>query len=54
MSQPVQPPPLPASFRWGASTAAYQIEGAAAEDGKGPSVWDTFTAPGRGQGRPHR
>jgi beta-glucosidase len=44
MSKPVQPPPLPASFRWGASTAAYQIEGAAAEDGKGPSVWDTFTA----------
>ncbi|WP_042438999.1 GH1 family beta-glucosidase [Streptacidiphilus albus] len=43
-AQPVQPPPLPASFRWGASTAAYQIEGAAAEDGKGPSVWDTFTA----------
>ena len=42
--QPVQPPPLPAAFRWGASTAAYQIEGAAAEDGKGPSVWDTFTA----------
>jgi beta-glucosidase len=38
------PPPLPAAFRWGASTASYQIEGAAAEDGKGPSIWDTFTA----------
>jgi beta-glucosidase len=28
---------------WGAATAAYQIEGAVAEDGRGPSVWDTFS-----------
>ncbi|MET9880576.1 GH1 family beta-glucosidase [Actinacidiphila glaucinigra] len=35
---------LPVSFSWGASTAAYQIEGAVAEDGKGASVWDTFSA----------
>ncbi|MET8703085.1 GH1 family beta-glucosidase [Kitasatospora sp. NPDC004723] len=35
---------LPPGFRWGVATAAYQIEGAVGEDGRGPSVWDTFTA----------
>lgn len=30
-------------FIWGAATAAYQIEGAAFEDGKGPCVWDEFS-----------
>jgi beta-glucosidase len=33
---------------WGAATAAYQIEGAVAEGGRGPSIWDTFShTPGR-------
>jgi beta-glucosidase len=34
---------FPKDFVWGAATAAYQVEGAAAEDGKGPSVWDVFS-----------
>ncbi|MEV7682230.1 beta-glucosidase [Streptomyces sp. NPDC088341] len=39
---------FPRGFRWGTATAAYQIEGAAAEDGRTPSIWDTFSrAPGR-------
>jgi beta-glucosidase len=34
---------FPRDFRWGTATAAYQIEGAATEDGRGPSIWDTFS-----------
>ncbi len=39
---------FPAGFRWGAATAAYQIEGAVQADGRGKSIWDTFShTPGR-------
>lgn len=34
--------PFPNDFTWGVASASYQIEGAPAEDGKGPSVWDMF------------
>jgi beta-glucosidase len=40
--------PFPPSFRWGVATASYQIEGATTEDGRTPSIWDTFAAtPGK-------
>ncbi|MFC4536854.1 GH1 family beta-glucosidase [Sphaerisporangium dianthi] len=39
---------FPEGFVWGASTASYQIEGAVRDDGRGPSVWDTFSrTPGK-------
>ncbi|MFI5842387.1 GH1 family beta-glucosidase [Catenuloplanes sp. NPDC051500] len=39
---------FPQDFLWGAATAAYQIEGAVTEGGRGPSIWDTFShTPGR-------
>ncbi|MFI9642369.1 GH1 family beta-glucosidase [Micromonospora sp. NPDC051925] len=54
MSNPTHPPAVgvldqgpeltfPPGFLWGAATAAYQIEGAAAEGGRTPSIWDTFS-----------
>jgi beta-glucosidase len=44
-------PRLPADFTFGASTASYQVEGAVTEDGRGPSIWDTFSRmPGKVSG----
>lgn len=41
-------PEFPPGFRWGAATAAFQVEGATRADGRGDSIWDVFT---RTQGR---
>ncbi|MGA7506604.1 MAG: GH1 family beta-glucosidase [Candidatus Sulfotelmatobacter sp.] len=39
---------FPDGFMWGCATASYQIEGAVSEDGRKPSVWDTFShTPGK-------
>ena len=41
---------FPQGFLWGSATASYQVEGAVHEDGRGPSIWDTFS---HAQGRTH-
>jgi len=42
---------FPAGFVWGSATASYQVEGAVGEDGRGPSIWDTFShTPGKTHG----
>ncbi|MDR1825734.1 MAG: beta-glucosidase [Bifidobacteriaceae bacterium] len=39
---------FPEGFGWGTATASYQIEGAVAQDGRLPSIWDTFShTPGK-------
>ncbi|MFD6024304.1 GH1 family beta-glucosidase [Streptomyces griseoluteus] len=48
MSEPIDLAAFPDDFRWGTATSAYQIEGAVAEDGRSPSIWDTFShTPGK-------
>src|SRR5216117_3730033 len=39
---------FPKDFRWGCATAAYQVEGAVREEGRGPTNWDVFShTPGK-------
>ena len=39
---------FPSDFLWGSATASYQVEGAVNVDGRGPSIWDTFShTPGK-------
>lgn len=48
MSESIDLAAFPKEFSWGTATAAYQIEGAVAEDGRSPSIWDTFSrTPGK-------
>lgn len=48
VKKPINPIMFPDDFWWGAATAAFQVEGATNEDGRGKSIWDTFShTPGR-------
>lgn len=43
-----KPASFPTGFVWGTATSAYQVEGAVHDDGRGPSIWDTFShTPGK-------
>ncbi|MFE0106224.1 family 1 glycosylhydrolase [Streptomyces sp. NPDC059009] len=54
MSDAIDLAALPHDFLWGTATSAYQIEGAVAEDGRSPSIWDTFShTPGKIAGDDH-
>ncbi len=54
MPEPMSPVSFPSTFLWGAATSAYQIEGAVREDGRTPSIWDTFAhTPGKTAGGDH-
>jgi beta-glucosidase len=51
VTPPGEPLVFPPGFTWGAATAAYQIEGSPQADGRGVSVWDTFShTPGKVRG----
>ncbi len=48
MKQHITTGQFPDDFTWGVATASYQVEGAVAEEGRTPSIWDTFShTPGK-------